>query len=194
MLDPGSWIRDTGFWILDPGSWIQDPGSWIQDPGSILDPGSWILEPGSRILDPGSWIQDHGSVIQDPGSVVCCCCCCCCLLLLLLLLLFVVVCCCCFALWDRFMSLGLLASAVLEKHHKSFELFASKLSSAGLFHFLALLGHFLRSEGVLGAPWNPHRNLDSKMSKKEFQKELNLEPFGEPLRAFWVTFCSSKSG
>ena len=39
----------------------------------------------------------------------------------------------------------------------------------------------MRSEGILGAPWNPHRNLDSKRSKKESQQELNLEPFGEPL-------------
>ena len=35
--------------------------------------------------------------------------------------------------WDRFMSLGLLASAALEKHRQSFEFFASRLSSGGSF-------------------------------------------------------------
>ena len=61
-------------------------------------------------------------------------------------------------------------------------------------HFLALLGHFLRSEGVLGAPWSPHPNLGSEISKQEPKKGLNLEPFREPLGAFGVTLCSSKSG
>ena len=38
--------------------------------------------------------------------------------------------------WDRFMSLGLLASAALEKHHQSFEFFASRLSSGGSFQVI----------------------------------------------------------
>ena len=45
-------------------------------------------------------------------------------------------CCCCFALWDRFMSLGL-ASAALEKDQQSFPFFCLKVERRKV-----ILGHF----------------------------------------------------
>jgi hypothetical protein len=38
-----------------------------------------------------------------------------------------------FGVWDRFMGVGLFASAALEKHHPDFVFFSSKLSSGWSF-------------------------------------------------------------